>query len=237
MRDLRLPAFLIIGASRSGTSSLWKMLGQHPLLLPAKDKEPHFFDNLFNKKTLDWYVSLWRGDRCSKSTRPYEATPAYLYHSEAPIRIKSILPWAKFIVLLRNPVDRTWSQFYPYINEIDATPEWLMTPNNIGIRKSLYAMQLKRWFFYFPEERFLIIKSEDFFKDNMRIANECLSFLGLSEFDFKSEYYDPLEWRKKKWGKPEIPENIKVFLTEYFRTYNKKLYGLLGRDFGWENGK
>ena len=105
----RLPDFFIIGASRSGTNSLRVMLNSVPEILPARKREIHFFDNDKQySKGLKHYESYFLEREVHLS---FDTTPGYLYSEKVPIRIKRDLPESshKFIILLRNPVDRAWS--------------------------------------------------------------------------------------------------------------------------------
>lgn len=112
-----LPTFLIIGAQRCGTTSLYDSLTGHPSILPALRKELHYFDNNYDK-CLEWYKAFFplRLPRETNSTAnpPLrgEATPYYIFHPRAHQRIADVLPNAKLIVVLRNPVDRAYSHYW-----------------------------------------------------------------------------------------------------------------------------
>lgn len=113
-----LPSFLIIGAAKCGTTSLYNYLLQHPQVLPCFTKEVHYFDYYYHKGE-NWYRShfplLSEADRCRKSTGlsciTGESSPYYLAHPLAPERVKGDLPDVKLICMLRNPVDRAISSF------------------------------------------------------------------------------------------------------------------------------
>ena len=114
-----LPDFVIIGAQRGGTTSLYAYLTANPCIPPASRKEVHFFD-LYFKKGLQWYRSHFpiallrgyteriRGERLTAG----EATPAYLFHPAVPVRMARALPQVKLIAMLRNPVDRAYSHYW-----------------------------------------------------------------------------------------------------------------------------
>jgi hypothetical protein len=114
-----LPEFLIIGAQRCGTTSLYEYLCQHPGVAPASVKEVHFFDINYHRG-LNWYkghfpsslhcrvVSAVRG----RTIITGEASPYYLFHPHAPGRIRDTLPGVRLIAVLRNPVDRAYSHFH-----------------------------------------------------------------------------------------------------------------------------
>lgn len=102
-----LPRFIIVGAPRSGTSSLNYYLGQHPEISMSIPKEVHFFDRHWDRG-LEWYSTHFHpkpGQTCG------EATPGYLYQHEALERIGTALPDVKLVVTLRNPVNQTYSMY------------------------------------------------------------------------------------------------------------------------------
>src|SRR3712207_6690007 len=104
----RLPDFVIIGTQRGGTTSLYHYLSKHPEVLPALRKEIHFFDLNFDRG-LDWYLAHFA--RQDQPGLVGEASPLYMFHRDVPERVRRVLPNAKFIALLRNPVDRAYSQY------------------------------------------------------------------------------------------------------------------------------
>lgn len=238
MRDK--PYFIIIGASRSGTSSLFAMLLQHPQIVPPRPgskvqwqghrKELHFFDKYYNRG-FKWYLKRWPNKR--EDQKYFEATPNYLFCKEAPVRALKYIPKTKFVVMLRNPVNRAWGHFWADQRKIRPVSK-LLSPEKIWVDKGDYAKQLKRWFKYFPREQFFIIKSEKFFKDPVKVTKDLVDWLGLKDKDFKNVYWDPLKHIKPgSYSKPH--GKAKDWLTEHFRAKNKQLYELLGQDFEpWE---
>jgi hypothetical protein len=105
----RLPDFLIIGAQKSGTSSLAYYLGQHPDVFIPPAKELHFFDRP-EKCDLREYARLFR--RGVQRSAIGEATPNYLYFAFVPRRVASALVGVRLVAVLRNPVDRAYSHYW-----------------------------------------------------------------------------------------------------------------------------
>src|SRR5947209_1159841 len=113
-----LPDFLIIGAQKAGTTSLYRYLAAHPDIVASTRKEVHFFDINFWRGEW-WYRSLFPLRRRLQRRPPLrnrpaitgEASPYYLFHPFAPERAAQLLPDAKLIVLLRDPVERAWSHY------------------------------------------------------------------------------------------------------------------------------
>ena len=115
----RLPDFVIIGAMKSGTTSLYSFIVKHPAVAPAAKKELHYFSVQYARGEL-WYRSNFPTNlsRCifykktSQRLHSGEASPLYLFYPLVPGRMKKTLPDVKLIVILRNPVDRAYSHYY-----------------------------------------------------------------------------------------------------------------------------
>jgi Sulfotransferase domain len=108
-----LPDFVIIGAQRCGTTTLYHLLTQHPHVERAATKELHFFDNHFDEG-VEWYRGCFPPPEWKDGHRTItgEATPKYLFHPAVPERAAKVIPQAKLIALLRNPVDRAYSNYH-----------------------------------------------------------------------------------------------------------------------------
>ena len=100
-----LPGFLIIGAQKSGTTTLFAMLGTHPQLTRPTDKEVHYF-SLHYERGEAWYRRHFKGEIA------FEASPYYIFHPAAPERIRATIPNAKLIAILRDPVQRSISHYF-----------------------------------------------------------------------------------------------------------------------------
>ncbi|MGH3085954.1 MAG: sulfotransferase domain-containing protein, partial [Rubrobacteraceae bacterium] len=241
----QLPDFIIIGTQRGGTTSLYRYLTEHPDVGAAFRKEVHFFDRYY-EKGMDWYLAHFpvRGEFPVVG----EASPYYLLHPEAPERARKAVPHARFIVLLRNPVDRAYSQYHmkvkrgveplPFEDAIDKERERLGStddPVSLAwrhysyVERSLYVDQLRRWMNVFPREQFLILKSEDLYEDPQRILHQTQEYLGLRPWSLPGyEAYNLKEYA-------DIDPATRRRLVDYFAPHNQQLYALLGRDLGWEH--
>lgn len=240
----RLPDFLIIGAPRCGTSSLFINLLQHPQITgPHSEKstrmrpykEAHFFNKpkrynrWRNRYGIEWYKSLFF--EATKDSLCFEATPSYFFDTHSAQRIFEHLPGGKFIVLLRNPVERAESCLWEREHNGRAwNPDELKKPKYDRIRL-IYAEALRRWLSYYPRDRFLIIKSEDYFEDEKKMIAQCFNWLGIKTINIKEPlFYD----NRIKSHHREMSDGVKEYLGEFFKPYNQELYELLGRDFGWQ---
>lgn len=114
------PSFLIIGAQKSGTTSLYSYLEQHPRLFSAKKKELHYFDSPNPTPSKEYLENFPK----SYFTRfiSFESTPRYLYFPGVAKKLKLFDATLKFVVILRNPVDRAFSAWNMY-------RQWLDNPN------------------------------------------------------------------------------------------------------------
>lgn len=235
-----LPDFIIIGAARCGTSSLWANLAEHPKIVPpnpqsflqfaSNHKEIHFFDREHKwKKGVDFYRSFFIGP--PQQFYYFESTPNYLYMPRVPERVKEILPKAKFIVMLRNPVDRAWSHFSNWQRKHAWKESMLYDPNCEILKKGIYHEQLARWFELFDRSQFLIIRSEDYFANEIRIIKEAMAFVGVEPVvKGMPFYYDPVKEIK---GNPPMAVKLRRDLKTFYRPHNNELEKLLGRNFGW----
>jgi hypothetical protein len=109
-----LPDFLIIGAQKCGTTSLYHLLTQHPYVEPAAFKELHFFDfdSIFDEG-IEWYLQCFPAPKWKDGRRTItgEGTPAFLFYPSVPGRMAKVIPRAQLIALLRNPADRAYSHY------------------------------------------------------------------------------------------------------------------------------
>ncbi|MDM8522378.1 sulfotransferase [Desulfococcaceae bacterium HSG8] len=236
-----LPDFVIIGAQKSGTTSLYSYLIQHPCVRPGYKKEVHFFDNPDHfRKGAGWYRAHFPSDlprriRSEAAAITGEATPSYLCHPDVPARMYQVIPHAKFIVLLRNPVYRAYSHYNHRVKHgTETLPfEAALKKNSEKfssyLARGIYADQLERWMRIFPREQFLILGSEDFFRNPEDALLRVVSFLDLPHWN-----PDPKIFRRYNVNRySDMDEKVKKYLTDYFAPHNERLYRYLGADFGW----
>jgi hypothetical protein len=248
------PTFLIIGAQKCGTTSLFYYLSQHPQLNLPEIKEIHFFD-LAYESGIEWYYRSFPKNPFLHYKLTGEASPYYLFHPLVPERVFKHLPKIKIIVLLRNPVDRAYSQYNhqrklgneliqsfeeAIINEesrISEEEEKL----NLGIlneslafrrysylKRGHYSVQIERWLQFFPMSQMLFIKSEDFFENPKIVLYEVYDFLKIRRI--LPQKLTP----QNSNDYPKIAGDTRENLRKFFEVDSKKLKGLLGEKFSWE---
>lgn len=256
-----LPDFFIVGTSYCGKTLLYNYLIQHKSILKnLREETGYFFDNY--DRGFNWY----------KSNFPFSFTKNLykLFFGETsrvgetvnipfvivPERIAKIIHKPKIIVVLRNPVERTYSRYLAMVREgietlsfedaINKEDRWTgekkemmenkaYFKNNRKVSRylsgSIYVDDLERWAQFFSKNDMLILKSEDLFNDTLKTVNQSLEFLGLSQLKNLKNFSHYYEKNAKK-----IDPKIKQDLNEFFQPYNEKLYKFFGKDLGWENG-
>ncbi|MBC8267003.1 MAG: sulfotransferase domain-containing protein [Flavobacteriales bacterium] len=194
------PNFMCIGAAKSGTTTLYEILKQHPEIGVSSFKEPHFFDNNDNwSKGVEWYEKTYFSDFKEKRLIG-DFTASYLSINICPKRIKEIYgEKMKFIVLLRNPIDRAYSQFlhskrdeYEDLVFLEALAEEkkrlkkfeenndMVSYSRFGyINHGMYAKHFKEYFNYFDREQFCVILFSDFINNRKDKVKEIIEFLNL----------------------------------------------------------
>lgn len=189
------PNFFIIGAPKAGTTSLFDYLTQHPEVFPTSIKEPNFFANEQKyAKGFPWYLEKYFAGAEAYRLRG-EATPEYLRSGAvvAPrIREHIGVEGVKLIVILRDPVDRAWSNYmhlHSYLIEelsfrqaLDVEAERVEeNPTTFAAyyAQGLYAAHLKEWFRHFPKEQFLFLLFEDLRQDPTGLLGHVFEFLGV----------------------------------------------------------
>jgi hypothetical protein len=246
------PDFIIIGAQKSGTTSLFNMMCKHPRITRAAEKELHFFDLKYDYGPK-WYFSNFP---IKYKSITGEATPYYLFHPLVPERVKQLLPNIKLIILLRNPIDRAYSQFHmqkrigienakSFEEAVHRELKWLETEseyeiflrsrnlhqNFLYLERGKYYAQLSSWLKHYTLKDMIIIESNEFFNSPARQLSSVYKFLFHSKNDYLSEQ-DSIETAPSKY--PSISNETRHFLNEYFKEENCKLYDLLRRDFQWQ---
>lgn len=250
LKNARGPDFIIIGAQKSGTTSLENYISQHPQVLPAVKKETHFWYRDFNKG-IDWYLAHFPPIPKSSNYLTGEATPNYLENWQVALRIKKEFPDVKLLLILRDPIDRAFSQYNHWIrlrwedrsfeeainSEIELlqkTPEkavgdkiyWKQPGNYIG--RGIYIEFIKKWLEVFPREQLLILRGEELYREPTKTMQEVFDFLGLPAYELS-------EYRKLNAGSyAPISESMRQKLIDYFEPYNQKLEEYLGLEFQWE---
>ena len=255
-----LPDYLVLGAQRSGTTSLHHDLEAHPAVAPVATKEVHFFD-------LDWrlgeahyrshFPTRRRMERLQArhgTASTGEASPYYLLHPHAPGRAAGLLPDARLIVILREPVERAHSQYRherslgtedcPRFEQAlarederlagelermaaDPLHDSFALQHHAYFARGLYAGQLRAWWRHFPRERTLVLTTDEWQAEPGATYDRVLSFLGLPA------------WRPPSFAhlnatrRSQIDPALRRRLAEAYAPHVRELEELLGRKLPW----
>ena len=218
MKNQIIPDFFIIGAQKCGTTSLYHWLKTHPQIFMPENKEPHFFANLdlvSNKpfaKTLsntvlsqEEYLHIF--SIAKKGQIKGEASPSYIWGSETAKRIQEVQPQAKIIVILRDPVQRAYSEYIMLVaaglEKLDFTsaiekaskqsaPVWGAGPMYIDLGK--YGTQLQRYYSIFNKSQIKVLTSDDLRQCPDETINSIADFIGVDpkfweSFDFSANIH------------------------------------------------
>src|SRR3984957_12508172 len=245
-----MPDFILIGAQKSGTSSMFAYLRQHPQIVRPIFKEPYFFDRHYDRG-LDWYgcnfpsrsAMARLGERTGRKHLTFEATATYVFEPQVPARIARDIPTRKFIVLLRNPVERAISAYWharrmgketrSLGEAVDADhhryeqeksfedgtgprPEG-DPPRPTYLRRGIYAESVARWQSVFSPEDLLVLQSEAMFGDPRAIMTRVFVFLGLPQVDGMD--FAP----QNVGGYSESDQAARKFLEDFYRPHNEWL--------------
>jgi hypothetical protein len=244
-----LPDFLILGAQKAGTTALYDYLYRHPAIAGPSWKEVSFFD-LHWRRGERWY----RGHFPRGAQSPVgEASPSYLFHPQAPERVRSLVPEARLIVLLRDPVDRAFSHYQHEValgreplsfeDALAAEEErtrgeverMLAGPGTFSYAwwnwtysaRGLYAEQLERWLDIFPREQLLVLLTDELAEKPAETYARVLEFVGAPPHELES--YPRVFSRDYEQMRAETRRQLESF----YAAPNRRLSELLGRAPGW----
>lgn len=265
-----LPDFVLIGTKRGGTTSLYRQIEQHPSYLPLfpsarvlplreNMKGVHYFDS-HSHRSASWYRSHF-------ATRPARAlvrrrtgaaftgdgSPYYLFHPLAAERTRHLLPDAKLLVLLRDPVERTashWSeQTRNTIETLSFRDALAAEDDRLGgdadrlrrgeiltshaheqqsyASQSEYADSLERWMSLYPRDQLLVLFSEDFYTDPQAQLDQVFSFLGVAPH--------AVEQKAVRNAAPRSPmdDDIRAALQERFAPDVDRVAAITGTTPPW----
>lgn len=265
-----MPDYLIGGTKKGGTTSLANWLVQHPGVLrmfpkAQRHKSAHYFDANFDK-SVAWYRSHFptrqtmsrAAQRLGYEPVVGEASPYYMFHPATPDRVRSVLPDAKVIMLLRDPVSRAYSHYWDRVSTgfedlasfeeavaaepgrlADVDERRLADPgythysheHHSYLARGRYAEQLARWQRVFGPDQLLVLEFERMKTEPELLLGEVLTFLGLppaTSIDLRA--------RNERKRQPSIAPETRESLRDYFRPHNRRLVDLLGRELSWTDG-
>lgn len=241
------PKFLIIGAAKAGTTSLYDYISWHPRVLSAVMKEMNYFGA--PERGLEWYFSHFpRRPAWENRFITGEARVGNFDDWTAPRLVRDALPGVKLIAVLRNPADRAISHYYNdrkydiedrgleeafekelwWFGEGRDRSQGYSTKERGYLRVGLYAQHLKRWLELFPAKDLLVLTSEEFFAAPGREMRKVFKHLGLGE-------QKTAEYRATNMGRYDTQSRAetRAQLMAFYARHNEELYELLGRRINW----
>ncbi|XP_050403023.1 heparan sulfate glucosamine 3-O-sulfotransferase 5 isoform X2 [Patella vulgata] len=259
----RIPQCLIIGARKAGTRALLSFLNIHPDI-QAVGRELHFFDDDDNYQLgYDWYRK--RMPYSFKNQITIEKTPSYLVESVAPERVYMMNSSIKLILIVKDPVLRTISDYAQFrenkvLRQKPIIPfESLVIDPETGeinrsynaVRRSIYCRHLQKWLRYFSMDQIIIVDGDKLSKAPWREIHKVESFLNIGHVVNKDKFIfnqtrgfycirneDQSEKclsRSKGRKHPDIQPWIVNKLKEFFHPFNEKFFKMLDRRFDWND--
>ncbi|MFN8371233.1 MAG: sulfotransferase [Bacteriovoracaceae bacterium] len=224
----QLPNFIIIGSMKCGTSSLYKYLSQHPAIfmnsIESVCNEFHFFDSDLYQKGEKYYKSFFPKKNCIQG----EKTARYIFDLACHAKMAKMVPKAKLILILRDPVMRSYSH-WNHFNQKKDRKNWIKTDfeNSLKLHPELlergkYIDQIEHLLQFFKREQLYIIHLEKLQKDVRHEVDAIFRFLGVGPLD----------------SLDTTPDNVRVYtdslqsstydyLKNYFKPYNERLFNFL----------
>ena len=247
-----LPDFIIIGTVRSGSTSLYYNICEHPSVLEAAYDEIGYFDSNYHLGE-NWYRSMFPTQKIMNKIREDtgysitgEDTPFYFWKKEVAERILSDMPETKLIVILRNPVDRAYSNYNLAVRENN---EKLTFEEAIGeeieflsknsfretvdrfrsyLTKGMYVNQIKPWLDIFSREQLHFLSTEQMKNEPCETLDLVFKFLSIPSYDIKN-----LQERKLANYK-QMNENTREQLIKYYKSYNEEFFKIINQKFEWD---
>jgi Sulfotransferase domain len=252
-----LPDFVIIGADESGAPSLYRALCEHPAVCRSVAPEVHFFDVRLTYGRR-WYRAQFPTRirrraierRIGMRTLAGEVSPYYLFHPFAPMRASAVVPEAKLIALLRNPIERAvlryqlmvqlgkeqrsleealaaderrleaGRSFEPHVYDDANGP----ARHHSYLERGHYAEQLERWYRRFDRSQFLVLEARAVTAPEG--VERVLEFLGLSP----DGQVQPVQFDTC----PPVDPALWTRLARHFAPHNERLFRMLGVQWDWD---
>lgn len=220
--DQDLPTFIVIGAMKAGTTSLYHYLRDHDQIFMSRIKELDFFVTESNwSRGMSWYRHQFSG--AGDALARGEASTLYTKFPEyqgVPERIARTLPDVQLIYVVRDPIVRLRSHYQHRVmtGAETAPPEVALLENPTYVTTSKYAMQLERYLDHFPREQVLIVRSESLRTERQATVREVYDFLGVDssripaaiETEFyrtaARRSYPPVVWWARRMAKRHAPQ-------------------------------
>jgi Sulfotransferase domain len=248
----QLPGVVIVGAQKAGTTQLHAYLVKHPRLFGAWKKEVDYFSKHAGR-SIKWYRSHFplRRQIALAGGLAVDASPSYLPTPTALYMMRDVLPEARVIAVLRDPVARAFSHYQHYKTRGVETRSFEQAiaddlrqqamPAKTGavlradsapmlgyVGRGYYALQLELLLRLYPRQQVLLLDSADLFGDTNLACQRVFDFLGLEHFDIElTKIYN------RGYYKERIDPIVAERLRQHFKPHDERLSELVGRPFRW----
>jgi hypothetical protein len=248
----QLPGVVIVGAQKAGTTQLHAYLVKHPRLFGAWKKEVDYFSKR-SGRSIKWYRSNFPLGRriAAAAGMTVDASPSYLPTPAALRKMQGVLPDARIIAVLRDPVARAFSHYQHYktrgietrsfeqavadeLRQNAATPRLgtSLRPNSppmLGyVGRGYYALQLELLLTLYARDRVLILDSADLFSDTSAACQRVFEFLDIEPIEIV-----PTKVYNRGYYKERIDPAVAERLRQHFKPHDDLLGELIGRPFCW----
>jgi len=255
------PDVMIVGFHKTATTSLHNYLIQHPNIIKPLRKEIGYFSVFFWRGEM-WYRShfptkfmKYIKSRKNENFLVLDSDPICSYHPYSPQRIHDNLPKTKLIFILRNPIDRAWSDYNQDLNRgwipkisfeekmKEDDTNFINMINSYKSEKLLgddlydlprpylsigkYVVHIKKWLDYFPNEQILFLTTDEIKSDLNTSLKKIFKFLDIPEKNISNTK----KHNVRKY--PKMNSDTRVKLIEYYKPYNSELEKLLNTNFDW----
>jgi hypothetical protein len=184
---MALPTFVGIGEEKCGTTWLRNVLASHrDIFLPTLATEVHFFDRYYGRG-VQWYERFFRNSgKAHRYGAIGEVTPSYFHSPQAPARMAAMPSVRKLILLLRNPVDRVYSDYWHRvrIDRFEGTVEDFVTAYPDAVERGFYSLHAARYLTHFCRDQLLVLTLEEVSGNVLATRNAIAEFLGVSTYGF-----------------------------------------------------
>ena len=246
-----LPDFIIAGTVRSGTTSLYYNICEHPSVLSADYDEIGYFDSNYHLG-INWYRSMFPTHKHMNEVKEKtgnsitgEDTPFYFWKKEAAERILKDLPNTKIIMIFRNPVDRAYSNYnlgvrykteeLSFDNAIDKEIEFLdehsfretVDSRRSYVSKGIYENQIRLWFNVFPRKQIHILSTEDMNNNPREELKGIFRFLDIDEYDIKQPQ------KQKVAEYKQMKKETRKKLLDFYKPHNERFFEMIQHEFEW----
>ncbi|MCB2200240.1 sulfotransferase domain-containing protein [bacterium] len=253
------PSFFLIGAQKSGTTSLFRHLEDHPCILSPLGKEPHFFDQRY-QKGVRWYESWFPSVKdaahtpCEGEAITGEGSTHYLFDAHTPARLKEYCPDAKLVAILRNPAERAYSAYQHEVRKkrekrsfsevVEDELRWgeeehakVVADPTYWSKRHYFRSHLRRGHYAESMKRwFSVFPREQFLifsSDQFFSDPETVYNETVAFLGLPPHKLDHFKAHNTGGYSSKIPADELQRLKEHFAPLNEELYELLGVDYGW----